>query len=153
MTFQYTIKKCVVTVDRKKYTKNEISIGDNLMFIHYGKPKGYSGKVMVSMKNPSEQVSKIGYNGTDHVLSFQWQGPWEDEDTGKESKKTLQFKIDFERPIDGERVYFALIKKLPLKKGKRTKRNPVRTNKKQKRVARKGESELSLKTDYEKYTR
>ena len=28
MSFQYTIKKCIISVDRKKYTKNEISIGD-----------------------------------------------------------------------------------------------------------------------------
>jgi len=107
------------------------------MFIHYSKP-GWSGKVMVNMKKPSEQVSKIEYDGSDHVLSFQWQGPWEDYKTGKEMPTTLDFKINFERPIDGERVYFALIKKLPLKKGRHTKRNPVRTKKKQKGAARKG---------------
>ena len=140
MTFQYTIKKCKISVDRKKYTKNNISISDNLMFIHYSKPKGYSGKVMVNMKKPSEQVSKIGYDGSDHVLSFEWKGPWEDEDTFKETMKTLQFKIEFERPVDGERLYFALIKKLPLKKGRHTKRIPayVRTNKKQKKSKKKG---------------
>jgi hypothetical protein len=125
MTFQYTIKKCKISVDRKKYTKNDISISDRYMFIHYSKPKGYSGKVMVNMEKPSEQVSKIEYDGTDHILRFTWTGLWEDEDTGKESKKTLQFKIDFERPVDGSRVYLALIgKPLTIKKGKKTHRAP-----------------------------
>ena len=128
MSFEFTIKKCKISVDGKKYTKNEISLGDRYMFIHYGKPGKYGlGKIMINMKNPSEQVSKIEYNGTNHVLRFKWQGLWEDEDTGKESQKTLDFKIEFDRPIDGERVYFALIKKLSLKKGRHTRRNPVRT--------------------------
>ena len=140
MSFQYTIKKCVISVDRKKYTKNEIKISDRYMFISYSKPGGYDGKIITSMKNPSEQVSKIGYDGANKILSFQWQGPWEDYKTGKESETTLQFKIEFERTVDGDRTYFALIKKLPLKKGRHTKRNPayVRTNKKQKKSKKKG---------------
>lgn len=133
MSFQYTIKKCVISVDRKKYTKNEIKISDRYMFIHYGKPGGYNGKVMVNMEKPSEQVSKIGYDGGNKILSFKWRGLWSDEDSGKESNKTLLMKIVFERPVDADRVYFALIKKLPLKKGKHTQRNPaIRTNKRKK---------------------
>ena len=135
MGFQYTIKKCLITVDRKKYTKNEINISDNLMFITYSKPSKYNGRVMVSMKNPSENVSKINYNGDKNILSFQWKGLWEDEDTGKESKKTLDFKIEFDRSIDGHRVYFPLIgKKLEgkyklksIKKPRVTKRRRVKT--------------------------
>ena len=120
MSFQYTIKKCLVTVDRKKYTKNEIKISDRYMFISYRKPGGYDGKIITSMKNPSEQVSKIEYDGSDHVLSFQWKGLLEDYKTGKESKETLQFKIEFERPVDGSRVYLSLIgKPLIIKKGKK----------------------------------
>ena len=49
----HTIKKCLITVDGKKYTKNEISIGDNLMFIHYGRPD-YRGKVMIELKKPNK---------------------------------------------------------------------------------------------------
>jgi len=127
MSFQFTIKKCLISVDGKKYKKNEISIGNRYMFIHYGKPGKYTGRIMINMEKPSEQVSKIEYNDTNHLLKFKWCGLWEDEDTGKESKKTLDFKIEFERSVDGERVYFALIKKLPLKKGRHTRRNPVRT--------------------------
>ena len=138
MTFQYTIKKCVVTVDRKKYTKNNIDIGDNLMFIHYGNKQGQTGKVMISMKNPSEQVSEILIKSRLKILEFNWTGPWEDYETGKETMKTLQFKIEFERGIDADRTHSALKKKLPLKKGRHTRRNPVRTNKKQKGAARKG---------------
>jgi len=134
------IKKCKISVDRKKYTKNEIKISDRYMFISYSKPGGYDGKIITSMKNPSEQVSKIEYDGANKILSFQWQGPWEDYKTGKESETTLQFKIEFERTVDGDRAYFALIKKLPLKKGRHSKRNPayVRTNKKQKKTKKKG---------------
>ena len=151
MSFQFTIKKCVVTVDGKKYTKNEISLGDRYMFIHYGKPGKYGlGKIMINMKKPSEQVSKIEYNDTNHVLKFKWRGLWEDEDTGKESKKTLDFKIEFNRSVDGERVYSVLIKKLPLKKGRHTRRNPVRTKRvinriKSKKKGRKGPEESATK--------
>ena len=57
MSFQYTIKKCVISVDRKKYTKNNISIGDRYMFIHYSKPGGYNGKVMINMEKPFQMLS------------------------------------------------------------------------------------------------
>jgi hypothetical protein len=150
MSFQYTIKKCLVTVDRKKYTKNEISIGDRYMFIRYSKPGAYDGKIIISMKNPSEQVSKIKYDGANKILSFQWQGPWEDYKTGKESETTLDFKIDFERSIDGMRVYLLLIGK-PLDgkwklkniKKSKTKRRKVRKikDKKSKKKGRKGPEE------------
>ena len=211
MSFQFTIKKCLISVDGKKYTKNEISIGNRYMFIHYGKPGKYTGRIMIDMTNPSEQVSKIEYNDTNHVLKFKWKGLWENEDTGKESQKILDFKIEFERPVDGERVYSAallglhafrllpaaelaavrldqalelglgreedcavepglirahaaqhpraenrervysaLIKKLPLKKGRHTRRNPVRTKRVKKRIkskkkGRKGPEESATK--------
>ena len=113
MSFQFKIKKCVVTVDRKKYTKNEISIGNRYMFIHYGKPgKIHAGRIMIDMENPSEQVNVKKYSqGEPSILRFEWTGVWEDEDTGKESQKTLDFKIEFERSIDGHRVYLPLIGK------------------------------------------
>ncbi len=41
----HTIKKCLIHVDGKKYTKNEIKIGDKLMFIDYSKPKEYRVKL------------------------------------------------------------------------------------------------------------
>lgn len=163
----HKIKKCLIQVDGKKYTKNEISIGDNLMFIHYSKPKGYSGKVMIELKKPNKnkelepapalakQVKVKLYGkegGTNFILRFTWQGLWEDEDTGKESEKTLDFKINFERSIDGERVYFALIGK-PLDgkykiKGRprKTKRKKVKKSKKKSlRKDRKGPSESATK--------
>ena len=145
----HTIKKCVIHVDDKKYTKNEIKIGDNLMFIHYSKPKVYSGKVMIDMKKPSNQVKVKEYNGNDFILKFIWKGLWEDEDTGKASTKTLDFKINFERSIDGERVYLALIGK-PLDGKYKVKGNPRKTKRKKvkkpkKKSLRKGPSESATK--------
>lgn len=125
----HTIKKCLIHVDGKKYTKNEIIIGDNLMFIHYSNPKVYSGKIMIDMKKPKNQVKVKEYNGNDFVLRFTWKGPWEDEDTGKESTKKLDFKIDFQRSIDGERVYLALIGK-PLDGKYKIKGSPSKTKRK-----------------------
>ena len=59
-----------------------------------------------------EIFSKVKeYDGNDFILRFTWKGPWTDEDTGKESETKLDFKINFERSIDGERVYLALIGK------------------------------------------
>ena len=161
MSFQYTIKKCLVTVDGKKYTKNEIKIGDNLMFIHYGRPD-YRGKIMIDLKKssgekslepepaPAKQVKVKEYSGDDNILKFTWKGPWQDEDTGLETTKTLDFKIDFERSIDGMRVYLLLIGK-PLDgkwklkniKKSKTKRRKVRTikDKKSKKKGRKGPEE------------
>lgn len=139
----HKIKKCFIHVDGKKYTKNEISIGDNLMFIDYSKPKEYRGKIMIDMKKPKNQVEVKEYDGNDFVLRFTWKGPWEDEDTGKETTKSLDFKINFERSIDGERVYLALIGK-PLDgkykiKGspRKTKRKKVKKVKKSKKTKKK----------------
>ena len=145
----HTIKKCFIHVDGKKYTKNEISIGDNLMFIHYSNPKVYSGKIMIDMKKPKNQVKVKEYDGNDFVLRFKWKGPWEDEDTGKESTKTLDFKIDFERSIDGERVYLALIGK-PLDGKYKVKTDSSKTKRKKvkkpkKKSLRKGPSESATK--------
>ena len=119
----HKIKKCLIHVDGKKYTKNEIKIGDNLMFIHYSKPD-YRGYIKIELKKPpnknkelepepalAKQVDIKEYDGNNFVLRFTWKGLWEDEDTGKETTKTLDFKIKFERSIDGERVYLALIGK------------------------------------------
>ena len=144
----HTIKKCLIHVDGKKYTKNEISIGDNLLFIHYSKPKEYRGKIMIDMKKPSNQVKVKEYNGNDFVLKFTWKGPWEDEDTGKETTKTLDFKIKFERSIDSERVYLALIGK-PLDGKYKIKTDSSKTKrkikKKVKKTLRKGPSESATK--------
>lgn len=106
------------------------------MFIHYSKPKEYSGKIMIDMKNPNKQVKVKEYDGTNFILRFTWKGPWVNEDTGKESEKTLDFKINFQRSIDGERVYLSLIGK-PLDgkykvktDSKKTKRRKVKKTKK-----------------------
>jgi len=139
----HTIKKCLIHVDGKKYTKNEIKIGDKLMFIHYSKPKEYRGKIMIDMKNPGKSVKVKEYDGNNFVLRFTWKGPWEDEDTGKESEKTLDFKINFQRSIDSERVYLALIGK-PLD-GKYKLKNSLRKTKKVKKTLRKGPSESATK--------
>ena len=127
MTFQYTIKKCKINVDGKTYTKNEISISDTLMFINYSKPN-YSGRVMVSMINPSSSVSNVLMHSRSKTVTFAWKGPWTDEDTGKESKKTLNFKISFDREGDSLKFFNALKKQLPLKKGRHTRRKSVRKN-------------------------
>ena len=146
----HTIKKCLIHVDGKKYTKNEIKIGDNLMFIYYSKPKEYSGKNMIDMKNPSKQVKVKEYDGTNFILRFTWKGPWVNEDTGKESEKTLDFKINFQRSIDGERVYLALIGK-PLDGKYKIKGSPIKTKRKKvkktkkKYKGRKGPSESATK--------
>lgn len=142
----HTIKKCLIQVDGKKYTKNEISIGDNLIFIHYSKPKGYSGKVMIDMKKPSKQVKVKEYDGTNFILRFTWKGPWTNEATGKEGEKTLDFKIDFERSIDGERVYLALIGK-PLDGKYKVKSNSKKTKRRKvkKRSKKKGSKKRSRK--------
>ena len=154
----HTIKKCFIHVDGKKYTKNEIKIGDNLMFIHYSKPKVYSGKVMIELKKPpnknkeleptpalAKQVDIKEYDGNNFVLRFNWQGPFEDEDTGKSSTKTLDFKINFERSIDGERVYLALIGK-PLDDKYKVKTDSSKTKRKKvKKSLRKGPSESATK--------
>ena len=145
----HTIKKCLIHVDGKKYTKNEIKIGDNLIFIHYSKPKVYSGKIMIDMKKPKNQVKVKEYDGNNFILRFTWKGPWVNEDTGKESEKTLDFKIKFERSIDSERVYLALIGKLldgkyKLKNSlRKTKRKKVKQSKK--KSLRKGPSESATK--------
>ena len=125
----HKIKGCLIHVDGKKYTKNEIKIGDNLLIINYGKPKGYSGKVMIDMKKPDKSVKVKEYDGTNFVLRFTWQGAFEDEDTGKESEKTLDFKINFQRSIDGERVYLSLIGK-PLDGKYKIKGSPRKTKRK-----------------------
>ena len=141
----HTIKKCFIHVDGKKYTKNEIKIGDNLLFIYYSNPKGYSGKVMVDMKKPKNQVKFKEYDGNNFILRFTWKGLWEDEDTGKETTKTLDFKIKFERSIDGERVYLALIGK-PLDGKYKIKGSPRKTKRKKvKKTLRKGPSESATK--------
>ena len=54
----------------------------------------YSGP-MKHMKKPSKSVKVKGYDGTNFILRFTWKGLWEDEDNGKESEKTLDFKIYF----------------------------------------------------------
>tara|TARA_B100000963_G_C22551948_1_gene637204 strand:+ start:292 stop:1008 length:717 start_codon:yes stop_codon:yes gene_type:complete len=135
MSFQFTIKKCLISVDGKKYTKNEISIGNRYMFIHYGKPGKYTGRIMIDMTNPSEQVNVKKYSQSNpSILRFEWQGLWEDEDTGKESQKTLDFKIEFERSIDGHRVYLPLIgKKLEGKYKSKSVKKPRVTKRKAKR--------------------
>ena len=96
------------------------------------------------MKNPNKQVKVKEYDGNNFVLRFTWKGLWEDEDTGKESTKTLDFKIDFQRSIDGERVYLALIGK-PLDGKYKIKGSPRKTkrkvNKTKKKSSRKGPSD------------
>lgn len=148
MTFQYTIKKCKITVDGKTYTKNEISISDTLMFINYSKPN-YSGRVMVSMINPSSSVSNVLMHSRSTTVKFAWKGPWTDEDTGKESKKTLNFKISFDREGDATKFFNALKKQLPLKKGRHTRRKSIRKNlisrKKSIKKGRKGPDESANK--------
>lgn len=167
----HTIKKCLIHVDGKKYTKNEIKIGDNLMFIDYSKPD-YRGYIKIELKKPpnknkelepapalAKQVNIKEYDGNNFVLRFTWKGLWEDEDTGKESIKTLDFKIKFERSIDSERVYLALIGK-PLdgkykikdslrntkrRKVKKTKKKKSKKTKKKKRILKGGVgAELAL---------
>ena len=145
----HTIKKCLIHVDGKKYTKNEIKIGNNLMFIHYSKPD-YRGYIKIDLKKPSnknkelepapalaKQVDIKEYDGNNFILRFTWKGIWEDEDTGKETTKTLDFKIKFERSIDGERVYLSLIGK-PLD-GKYKLKNSTRKTKRKikKNISRK----------------
>jgi len=135
----YTIKKCLIHVDGKKYTKNEISIGDNLLFIYYSKPD-YRGYIKIDIKDPDKSVKVKEYDGNNFVLRFTWKGLWEDEDTGKETTKTLDFKIKFERSIDGERVYLSLIGK-PLDGKYKLKNSPRKTKrrkvKKTKNISRK----------------
>jgi len=104
--YLYKIKKIVISVDRKKYTKNEINISDKVMLINYSKPGKTNGKITISMKNPEKDIKIIKYGGDNNILEFDWAD--KDEFWGK----TLRFKIEFERPIDGDRTYFALIKKL-----------------------------------------
>ena len=140
----HTIKKCLIHVDGKKYTKNEISIGDNLLFIHYSKPD-YKGYIKIELKKPDKSVKVKEYDGNNFVLRFTWKGPWEDEDTGKETAKTLDFKIKFERSIDGERVYLALIGK-PLDGKYKIKGSPSKTKRmKVKKTLRKGPSVSATK--------
>ena len=137
----HTIKKCLIHVDGKKYTKNEIKIGDNLLFIHYSKPD-YRGYIKIELKKPpnknkeleptpalAKQVDIKEYDGNNFILRFTWKGLWEDEDTGKASTKTLDFKIKFERSIDGERVYLALTGK-PLDGKYKIKGSPRKTKRK-----------------------
>ena len=141
----HTIKKCLIHVDGKKYTKNEIKIGDKLMFIYYSNPKIYSGKIMIDMKTSKNQVKVKEYDGNNFILRFIWKGLWEDEDTGKESTKTLDFKIKFERSIDSERVYLALIGK-PLDGKYKIKGSPSKTKRmKVKKTLRKGPSVSATK--------
>jgi hypothetical protein len=154
----HIIKKCLIHVDGKKYTKNEIKIGDNLMFIHYSNPKVYSGKVMIELNKPpnknkelepapalAKQVDIKESDGNNFILRFTWKGLWEDENTGKESTKTLDFKIKFERSIDSERVYLALIGK-PLDGKYKIKGSPRKTKRKKvKKSLRKGPSESATK--------
>ena len=100
MAFQYTIKKCIIFVDRKKYTKNEINIGNNLMFISYSNPGKYNGRVMVSLKNPDENVSKVLLNSRLKILEFNWTGLWEDETTGKEVIRILKIITEEENSVN-----------------------------------------------------
>lgn len=132
----HTIKKCLIHVDGKKYTKNEIKIGDNLLIINYGKSE-YRGYIKIDIAKPDKSVKVKEYDGNNFVLRFTWQGLWEDEDTGKESTKTLDFKINFQRSIDGERVYLSLIGK-PLD-GKYKLKNSTRKTKRKikKNISRK----------------
>ena len=132
--YLYKIKKIVISVDRKKYTKNEINISDKVMLINYSKPGKTNEKITISMKNPEKDIKIIKYGGDNNILEFDWvdkDGFW---------GKTLRFKIEFERPIDGDRTYFALIKKLdfnkksnkPKKSMKRAKNNRRQKTKKKK---------------------
>ena len=52
--YLYKIKKIVISVDRKKYTKNEINISDKVMVINYSKPDKTNSKITISMKNPEK---------------------------------------------------------------------------------------------------
>jgi len=155
----HTIKKCLIHVDGKKYTKNEIKIGDNLMFIYYSKPKVYSGKIMIELKKPPNKNKELEpapalakhvdikeSDGNNFILRFTWKGPWVNEDTGKESEKTLDFKIKFERSIDSERVYLALIGK-PLDGKYKIKGSPRKTKRKKVKKTKKKsvKNEKSLK--------
>jgi len=116
------------------------------MFIHYSKPKIYSGKIMIDIAKPDKSVKVKEYDGTNFILRFTWQGLWEDEDTGKVGKKKIDFKINFERSIDGERVYLALIGK-PLDGKYKVKSSPRKTKRKKvkKKSLRKGPSESATK--------
>jgi hypothetical protein len=128
MSFQYTIKKCKISVDRKKYTKNEIKISGRdghgyLMLVNYSNPQN-SDSIIINLKKPSEQVKVKEYDGTNHVLRFNYDGRHRDNPENSPNK-TLQFKMEFERPVDGSRVYLSLIgKSLTIKKGKKTHRAP-----------------------------
>ena len=140
----HTIKKCLIHVDGKKYTKNEIKIGDNLLFIYYSKPD-YRSYIKIDIAKPDKSVKVKEYDGNKFILRFTWKGLWEDEDTGKETTKTLEFKIKFERSIDGERVYLALIGK-PLNGKYKIKGSPSKTKRKKvKKTLRKGPSESATK--------
>ena len=131
----HTIKKCLIHVDGKKYTKNEIKIGDDLLIINYGK-SDYRGYIKIDLIKPDKSVKVKEYDGTNFILRFTWQGLWEDEDTGKVGKKTIDFKIKFERSIDGERVYLSLIGK-PLDGKYKVKSSPRKTKRKIKKKVKK----------------
>lgn len=140
----HTIKKCLIHVDGKKYTKNEIKIGDDLLIINYGK-SDYRGYIKIDIAKPDKSVKVKEYDGTNFILRFTWQGLWEDEDTGKVGKKTIDFKIKFERSIDGERVYLSLIGN-PLDGKYKVKSSPRKTKRKKvKKSLRKGPSESATK--------
>jgi len=142
----HTIKKCLIHVDGKKYTKNEIKIGDDLLIINYGK-SDYRGYIKIDLIKPDKSVKVKEYDGTNFILRFTWQGLWEDEDTGKVGKKKIDFKINFERSIDGERVYLSLIGK-PLDGKYKVKSSPRKTKRKINKALRKdrkGPSESATK--------
>jgi len=141
----HAIKKCLIHVDGKKYTKNEIKIGDNLLIINYGKPD-YRGYIKIDIAKHDKSVKVKEYDGTNFILRFTWQGLWEDEDTGKVGKKTIDFKIKFERSIDGERVYLSLIGK-PLDGKYKVKSNSKKTKRRKvkKRSKKKGSKKRSRK--------
>ena len=81
---------------------------------------------MIDIKKPIKSVKVKESDGNNFILRFTWKGPWVNEDTGKESTKTLDFKIKFERSIDSERVYLALIGK-PLDGKYKIKGSPRKT--------------------------
>ena len=103
------IKNITIHVNKKKYTKNEIYIDSNFMNIYYNNNNKYRGDIMIDLKNPSERVSNISYKSDILRLEFKWAGPWENYDTGKDSYKELNFKIDFKNKKDGDMVWKSLI--------------------------------------------
>ena len=138
----FTIKRVKISVNRKRYTKNVIKVHNNSLVIHYSKPDGTNGEVKVSLKEPSAKVSKIEYRADMKVLEFQYSEGLLSE--------TLQFKLEFDRRIDSDRTYFALVKK-PIKglhKSKRRKRGGSKKKKKKKKKKTTKKEGVDYKTFY-----